>query len=212
MRSRGGPRDRSVPRRWSVHALARAAFVTAVALLTACGSSSSHTSHTGAPTSAGPSAKTSTSTPLTTTTTVTYRVKSGDTLGSIARRFHVAVSAITSVNHITNPDRLPEGQTLRIPPRPPLGLVVTPASGPPGQAFQLRLTGARPSETITFEVDAPKGKFTGPPHTADAGGSVTATYQTSITDPAGTFNVIAHGNAGTTAHVAFAVAATTDHT
>jgi len=149
---------------------------------------------------------------VTTTTTVTYRVKHGDTLSSIARRFRVAVSAITSANHITNPDRLPEGQTLRIPPRPPLGLVVTPTSGPPGQAFQLRLTGARPSETITFEVDAPKGKFTGPPHTADAGGSVTATYQTSINDPAGTFNVIAHGNAGTTARVTFAVAATTGHT
>ena len=56
---------------------------------------------------AGPSAATSTSalpstlTPTPTTAVgVIYRVKRGDTLTSIARRFRVAASAIRSTNHI----------------------------------------------------------------------------------------------------------------
>ena len=149
----------------------------------------------------------STSTP-TTAVGVIYRVKRGDTLTSIARRFRVAATTIRSTNHIANPDRLVEGQRLTIPPRPPLKFVVSPSGGPPGQSFELRVNGAQPGESITFQVESPNGKFTGPPHAADAAGTVTASYQTSLTDPAGPYRAIAHGNQGTDARAEFVVVAT----
>lgn len=45
-----------------------------------------------------------------------YTVQSGDTLGSIARRFSVTISAIVEANELTNPDQLSVGQELVIPP------------------------------------------------------------------------------------------------
>jgi LysM repeat protein len=150
----------------------------------------------------------------TTTTTVaaiTYRVRRGDTLTTIAKQFRVPISAIVRFNHITNPDRLAEGQRLRIPPAPPVRLVVRPSVGQRGEAFQLRLTGAQPSEAVTFEIRSPKGTFTGPPHRASTDGAVAATYQTAFADPTGTFDVVATGNEGTTAHTIFIVRAPRDH-
>ncbi len=41
-----------------------------------------------------------------------YVVKQGDTLTSIAQAFHTSVSALVSVNHLTNPDRLTVGEAL----------------------------------------------------------------------------------------------------
>ena len=183
---------------------------TCAALMAGCGAShSSSARHIGAG-STTPSTKVATTT--TTTGAITYHVKQGDTLTRIAKQFHVPMSAIIAVNHIAHPDRLTEGQTLRIPPPPPLELVITPRAGPQGQAFELKLTGAHPSERITFEVDSPKGKFSGPPHVASSDGVVTATYQTAFADPTGTFNVIAKGNGGTTARASFAVVGSTGHT
>ena len=145
---------------------------------------------------------------------IIYRVKRGDSLTKIANHFHVPISAIVSRNHIANPDRLSEGQTLLIPPAPPLKLIITPPEGQPGQAFQLKLTGAVPSETIRFEIDSATGKYTGGPHTASADGAVTATYQTDLAGPTGIYNVTATGNLGTTVRAGFVVvaAATTDNT
>jgi hypothetical protein len=82
---------------------------------------------------------------------------------------------------------------------------VKPTSGPQGEAFQLRLTGAVPSETITFEIDSPKGTYTGGPHTATPYGTVTATYQSGLNDPTGTYIVKATGNMGTLARTDFVV-------
>jgi LysM repeat protein len=45
----------------------------------------------------------------------TYRVKSGDTLGAIASRFHTTVSALVSLNHLPDAARLSIGQVLQIP-------------------------------------------------------------------------------------------------
>jgi LysM repeat protein len=150
---------------------------------------------------------TSSSTTMTTTTTttaeITYRVQPGDSLTKIADHFHVSVSAIASRNHITNPNRLGQGQTLVIPPAPPLKLTITPPSGRPGDAFQLELTGAVPSETIRFEIDSATRKYTGGPHTATADGAVTATYQTDLGGPSGIYNVTATGSRGTIAHARF---------
>ncbi|HEX4979942.1 MAG TPA: M23 family metallopeptidase [Acidimicrobiales bacterium] len=47
----------------------------------------------------------------------TYTVRWGDTLGGIARRFGVPVSAIAAENGIANPDRVREGTKLAIPDR-----------------------------------------------------------------------------------------------
>jgi lipoprotein NlpD len=143
----------------------------------------------------------------TTTPPITYRVKRGDTLTTIAHHFHVAISAIASANHVANPDRLTEGQALRIPPAPPVKLVVTPRKGHAGQDFQFELTGAIPSETIKFEIDSSTGKYTGGPHTASADGAVTATYQPALTDPTGIYNVTATGNQGTRVRAGFLVVA-----
>jgi LysM repeat protein len=46
---------------------------------------------------------------------VTYRVQSGDTLASIARKFGVSASAVQTLNGITNPNLIRIGQLLRIP-------------------------------------------------------------------------------------------------
>jgi LysM repeat protein len=134
-------------------------------------------------------------------------VKRGDTLTTIARHFHVAISAIVSANHVANPDRLTEGQNLRIPPAPPLKLVLTPPQGHAGQAIQLKLTGAVPSETIKFEIDSAASKYTGGPHTASADGAVTATYQTSLGARPGTYTVTATGNLGSTVRARFRIVA-----
>jgi LysM repeat protein len=145
---------------------------------------------------------------LATTTTVpfsTYRVRRGDTLTKIARRYRVSTSSIVALNHISNPDLLSEGLTLKIPPTPPLKLEVTPATGTLGQAFQLMLTGAPPNGPITFAVHSPTGTFTGPQHIASADGSVSATYQTGPSDAAGTYIVVAKGSTGPISHATFVV-------
>jgi LysM repeat protein len=45
----------------------------------------------------------------------TYIVSSGDTLGTIARRFGVSVAELQELNDIADPDRIFPGQVLRIP-------------------------------------------------------------------------------------------------
>ncbi len=44
-----------------------------------------------------------------------YKVKSGDTLSKISRRFNVSLDAIVQLNGIRNPDRMRVGQILQIP-------------------------------------------------------------------------------------------------
>jgi LysM repeat protein len=58
-------------------------------------------------------------TPSTTPTTpkaqTTYKIKSGDSLSSIARRYSVTLAALAAANHITNVNRISVGQVLVIP-------------------------------------------------------------------------------------------------
>lgn len=81
-------------------------------------------------------ATTTTTVPATTTTVATtappttvpstYVVQAGDTLTKIAARFGTTVAAIVALNQLENPDRLSEGQVLKIPPpttAPPLTTV-----------------------------------------------------------------------------------------
>jgi LysM repeat protein len=155
----------------------------------------------------GPTARGAPSTAATTTTAppITYEVKRGDTLTAIAKRFGVPIAAIVALNHLVDPDHLVAGQSLVIPPVPPVQLVITPPEAQVGARFHLTLTGAKPSEIITFEIDSPDNTYTGPPHAASADGEATATYQSSVGDTAGTYTVVAKGNQGTTAEASFRV-------
>ena len=139
---------------------------------------------------------------------IAYQVKRGDTLTAIATRFGVSTAAILAANQIADPDHLAEGQSLLIPSRPPIRLVVTPSKTTVGGSVRLELTGAKPSEIVIFEIDSPSGKFTGSPHTASGDGVVTAKYSPALADPAGTYSVIAKGNQATTAQASFQVEAT----
>ena len=156
-----------------------------------------------------PLAVTPTSAATTTTAAITYVVKRGDSLTAIAKRFGVTVATIVAGNHLTDQNHLREGQSLAIPPPPPppqLELVVTPPKGPGGEVFKLALTAAKPSETITFQIKDPAGKtFTGPPHTASAGGEVTTIYRTAPGDPPGTYTVTVTGSQGSNTQGTFAV-------
>jgi LysM repeat protein len=161
---------------------------------------------------ASSSTSSTTAAPTTTTTavlrkTVKYAVVQGDTLSAIARRFHVTTAAIVSANKGLNPDKLTIGQTLTIPPEIPVRLLIEPATVAPGSTANLTLSGAQPGERITFEIQTPTGTFKGPPHTAGADGTVTTTYAPNATDPAGSYQVVAHGDQGTNAIAALVVRA-----
>jgi membrane-bound lytic murein transglycosylase D len=56
-----------------------------------------------------------TKTPQSVGSNTKYTVKSGDNLGSIARRYHVSVNALAEANHINSTTTLHLGQTLLIP-------------------------------------------------------------------------------------------------
>jgi LysM repeat protein len=135
-----------------------------------------------------------------TTTTrlqITYQVKAGDTLTSIANFFGVSAAVLAQANQLGNPDQLTEGLLLVIPPPPPLDLTVTPKRAHAGEAFTFTLTGAQAGEEITFAVHGPGGRsFTGPQHSASPEGVVTAEYESSG-DRRGTYTVVATGDRGT---------------
>src|SRR5437868_3919071 len=44
-----------------------------------------------------------------------YSIRNGDTLNSIAARFHTTVSALAQANHLSNPNRILAGQKLTVP-------------------------------------------------------------------------------------------------
>ncbi|HTK16808.1 MAG TPA: LysM peptidoglycan-binding domain-containing protein [Acidimicrobiia bacterium] len=180
--------------------------VMCVAFASSCSLSADRRAQT--PTSRSPSRPpVPTTTHPTTTTTgppFLYRVRQGDTLTALAAKFRVSVSVIMAHSHLTNPDHLREGQVLRIPEAPPLVLTITPHQGRAGQAFRFTLTGAEPSETITFTTVSPTGRDIGAPHTT-LDGTVIATYHTSVGDPAGIRTVLAAGNMGTSLTAQFVV-------
>jgi murein DD-endopeptidase MepM/ murein hydrolase activator NlpD len=59
----------------------------------------------------------------------TYTVRPGDTLGAVARRFHVPIDALIRANHIKDPDRIVAGKQLVIPGATP-GAVPARAAAP----------------------------------------------------------------------------------
>jgi len=173
-----------------------------LALLVGCSDPFGKPSHASSSAPPTPSSAPTTTAPQSTT----YQVQRGDTMSAIAKQFHVSIEAIVAANHLPSADTLTPGQTLQIPPPPPLALSVTPPSAKGGTGFEVKLEGAQPAEVVRFEIDAPSGKkFTGPPHTASPGGEVNATYQTNPEDPVGNYTVVATGDKGTSATVQFTV-------
>ena len=79
-------------------------------------------------------------------------------------------------------------------------IAASPPTGPPGTTFTLRASGFEPGESMTFEVEPPKGTlFVGPPHTAGPDGVVTASYSSQSTDRPGPYTLKAVGAKGTRA-------------
>jgi murein DD-endopeptidase MepM/ murein hydrolase activator NlpD len=69
----------------------------------------------------------------------TYKVKSGDTLATIANRFDVSMMTLWWANKLESKDRLHIGQTLRIPPVNGLVVEVTPADTLTGLATKYKV-------------------------------------------------------------------------
>jgi LysM repeat protein len=143
--------------------------------------------------------------PPTTRPPINYQVQRGETLTVIARRFGVTIDALVATNRLADQDHLSEGQLIVVPSPPLVALVVTPATTTTGRSVQLKLAGAQPSESVTFQVDSPTGSFTGPPHAALGDGTVTTSYSISVGAPVGTYSVTAKGDRGTTVQVTFRV-------
>jgi LysM repeat protein len=135
-----------------------------------------------------------------------YTVAGGDTLTAIAARFHVPAGTIATTNHLGALDSIVPGQVLVIPPPAPATLTIRPGEGTAGDTFAFVLTGAKPGETVLFEILHPDGtKFIGSPHTAGSDGSVTATYSTPFDAQAGPYKVLAAGNQGTVVYTTFRI-------
>jgi murein DD-endopeptidase MepM/ murein hydrolase activator NlpD len=64
----------------------------------------------------------------------TYKAKRGDTLGSIARRFHTTVDALAAANDIPNPNRIRVGQVLNLKPKPAMKPIVATKPAKPAKA------------------------------------------------------------------------------
>ena len=96
---------------------APSAVIAASALvLAACGGGGGSSAKTTVATTVA-AATTTTAPPATTTTVPTeYVVQKGDSLGKIAKKFNVTVADLVVLNAITNPDKITEGQRLKIPP------------------------------------------------------------------------------------------------
>jgi LysM repeat protein len=74
----------------------------------------------------------------------TTTVRPGDTLTSIAARYHTTVAALTAANHITNPNLVLAGTTLQVPPAPGASTVSTVAV-----AASAQIVVVRPGDTLT---------------------------------------------------------------
>jgi LysM repeat protein len=136
----------------------------------------------------------------------TYVVVRGDTLTAIATRFGVSVAAIMAANHLASQDVLSVGEVLHVPPVVPLTLHVSPSDGPAGTSFTFRVAGAATTDTVTFSIAQPgHPPYTGPAHTPGQDGTVTATYDTYPTDPAGAYVVLAHTSSGKSVFATFRV-------
>lgn len=98
--------------------------------------------------------------PTATFEVLTYYVKSGDTLGTIAAAYEISVADILAVNEIDNPDQLFVGQKILIPtgpiPTQAPPVTITPTLTPTLTATLPATQGPRPTATAT-----PPGQLAG---------------------------------------------------
>ncbi|MEO6467789.1 MAG: hypothetical protein ABIP21_01720, partial [Acidimicrobiia bacterium] len=57
--------------------------------------------------------------------------------------------------------------------------LATPAAVTPGREVRLEVTGAKPGEKLVFSITSTAGTYVGPPHRANARGTVSTTYRPS---------------------------------
>lgn len=114
----------------------------------------------------------------------TYVVKSGDTLSSIAQRFHVSVANLVAWNHITNPDLIYVGQQLTV----HGGAMINASQAP------VKQTSAVQPQSTTTTVSA--SQQTSPATTSQV--TATTTVQTPVARPSKV--VSTNGTATTTAN------------
>jgi LysM repeat protein len=113
-----------IPRRRVRMVLAVSAVLLPLALA-ACGgdddavavsSAPPSTAATTAPETTVPATTTTEPSPTTTGVPTEYIVQKGDNLSKIAKRFGTTVTDLVTLNAIKNPDRIPEGLRLKLPP------------------------------------------------------------------------------------------------
>src|SRR5262249_34124430 len=119
--------------------------------------------------------------------------------------FGITVAAIVTANTLANPDSLSLGQTLDIPPPPPVELIVSPTSVTPGTTVQFDFSGAKPGERVTFTLAGPMGPFTEPAHAASEDAKVPTSYTPAYYATPGDVTVSAVGDQGTTANAGFRI-------
>ena len=93
---------------------------------------------------------------------VTHIVKSGETLGDIAKKYNVKVGELAVANSIADPKKLRLGQELRIPSKP------SPASPPIAPATPADVSPIRPEPPSSATTSVPMFNFTLPVATPDA--------------------------------------------
>jgi len=193
-------RARARCRRAAVRPWCAGLLVLASCALAACSTSEGSDESRRSTTTTAEASSTSTTTPE----PINYQVQPGDTLTKIAAFFGVSTQFLAQANNLGNADSLTVGQILQIPHRPPVALTVTPDTGEPGDSFDLELVGAEEGELVTFEITAPNGEsFTGPPHVAPSGDSVTARYGSDVSAAPGRYEVVARGDRGADASASF---------
>jgi LysM repeat protein len=107
------------------------ALVVAVMALSSCSSGLGGRTSATRETPLPPLPTVTTTTTPTTTIPPFYVVQKGDTLTSIAKKFHVSIAAIVAANKLANPDKVEAGQRLALPRPPPRAAPTTSVSPPP---------------------------------------------------------------------------------
>lgn len=91
-----------------------------------------------------------------------YRIKSGDTLSALAKRYGTSISALANANGIGNPNAIFAGQTINVPPVPPSRPKATQAPQSPAAATRSPPSNATAVNTRGETVSKQTGTFYNP--------------------------------------------------
>lgn len=96
------------------------------------------------------------------TKVATYRVERGNTLGSIAAKFHTKWTTLASMNHLANPNVIRVGQVLRVPLS--AGVVARPAKTTGSQSTSTTLPVGAPAQSLGRATVATARQYLGVPY------------------------------------------------